>query len=119
MDLTESSNSSAAARPQRGESRTANGSVLQSVRSVARSWSMQTFFESLCSGVVPTGQKKHITIFTYDDTSRESILKQLRNTLGKNIQTLQDNSYFQIIRTENQCSKDKHLLEHWFKRQIL
>ena len=75
------------------------------------------FFESLCSGVVPTGQKKHITIFTYDDTSIESILKQLRNTLGKNIQTLQDNSYFQIIRTENQCSKDKHLLEHWLKRQ--
>lgn len=35
--------SSAAARPQRGESRTANGSVRQSVRSVARSWSMQTW----------------------------------------------------------------------------
>ena len=76
------------------------------------------FFESLCSGVVPTGQKKHITIFTYDDTSRESILKQLRNTLGKNIQTLQDNSYFQIIRTENQCSKDRKLFERWMRRQM-
>ena len=76
------------------------------------------FFESLCSGVVPTGQKKHITIFTYDDISRSAILKQLRSLTGTDLMTLQGNSYFQIIRTENQCSKDRQLFERWMRRQM-
>ena len=76
------------------------------------------FFYSLCSGVVPTDQKKHITIFTYDDISRSAILKQLRSLTGTDLMTLQGNSYFQIIRTKNQCSKDRQLFERWMRRQM-
>ena len=75
------------------------------------------FFESLCSGVVPVEQKKHITIFTYDDSSRSTILKQLRSLTGTDLMTLQGNCHFAIIRTENQCMKDKQRFDEWLKRQ--
>ena len=58
-------------------------------------------------------EKKYITIFTKDDSSRLSIITNLRN-MGINIQRLYAQSHFQIIYTEDDGEKNE--LSDFYKR---
>ena len=63
------------------------------------------FWDSLSHGIVPKEQKRHITIFTYDGTSRCQIIKNLCSLTCSDLSAIQSNSYFEIICTEL-CSRD-------------
>lgn len=74
------------------------------------------FWEVLCHGSVPKEEKRHITIFTYDTLSMRQILNQLRSLTRTDLLTLQSNSYFEVIRTEECKWEDKEKFENWIKR---
>ena len=69
------------------------------------------------SEIVPPDKKKYITIFTYDESSRMEILKQLRTFIGYDLSTLKSNCYFDIIRTSMCNYEDKNKFEAWITRQ--
>ena len=69
------------------------------------------------SEIVPPDKKKYITIFTYDESSRMEILKQLRTLIGYDLSTLKSNCYFDIIRTSMCNYEDKNKFEAWITRQ--
>ena len=76
------------------------------------------FWNSLCQGVVPIKEKRHITIFTHNDDSRRQILRQLRSLTGTDLTAIQGNCYFEIICSENCNGDDKERFESWINRQI-
>lgn len=74
------------------------------------------FFGKFCKGVIPIEEKKHVTIFTYDETSRIQILKQLRDLTGTDLLKLKSNCYFDIIRTSECSFLDKEKFDSFQKR---
>lgn len=77
----------------------------------------KNLFGSLCTGVVPKTRKKYITLFTRDETSRLSIFRQLSELTNTDLFDLQNNCYFEIIRT-NECNgMDYCKFQDWLKRQ--
>lgn len=74
------------------------------------------FFKKICNGVIPLNKKKHITIFTYNESSRMDVLKQLQILTNTDLLNLKHNSYFEIIRTESNGANDIDKLESWIAR---
>lgn len=77
------------------------------------------FFNALCSRIVPLDKKKHVTIFTYNESSRLEIYEQLRQLTGTDLMSLKSNCYFEIIRTSLCKYDDKDKFEKWISRQRL
>ena len=73
----------------------------------------RVLFDGICSGIVPSSEKKAITLFTYDEKSRMQILKQLRDLTGTDIHQIKSNCQFRMIRTSLRNDADKHLLDRW------
>lgn len=72
------------------------------------------FFKQISQGEsIEEKNKQYITIFTKDDDSRMSILKQLRK-MDVNMQRLYAQSHFQIICTEDDYYND--ILDDFYKR---
>lgn len=74
------------------------------------------FFEGLCNGVIPSREKKNVTFFTYDESSRLQILKQLRELTGTDLMKLKSNCYFEMIRTTCCGYEDKQKFEQWLAK---
>ena len=74
------------------------------------------FFSSLCTGIVPIEEKKHVTIFTFNESSRIQILKSLQEMPGVDRFKLISNCYFDIIRTSDCRGSDKDKLDNFLKR---
>ncbi len=70
-------------------------------------------FSGLSTGVVPLGEKKHITFFTYDESSRLQLLKHLRELTGSDLMKFKSNCQFEIIRTSCCEIEDKLKLKQW------
>ncbi len=77
------------------------------------------FFSSLCSNIVPLDKKKHVTMFTYNESSRQEIHEQLRKLTRTDLMSLKSNCYFEIIRTSLCEYDDKDKIEKWIYRQRL
>lgn len=71
----------------------------------------QSFFRNLCREENKAEDRKRVTIFTYDDSSRLSILRQLRDMNEKKMQLMFNNNDFQIICTTQCDYRDKKLFE--------
>lgn len=66
----------------------------------------QRFFRMQCRSDMKRSEGKRITIFTYDETARISILKQLREMNDKRTDLLMNQNAFQIFMTDG-CDDDK------------
>jgi hypothetical protein len=75
----------------------------------------QTFFRSLCREENKATDRKTVTIFTYDDSSRLSILRQLREMNDKKVQLMFNNNDFSIICTSQCDYRDRNLLERFLQ----
>ncbi len=74
------------------------------------------FFTGLYTGVVPSSEKKHVTLFTYDESSRLQLLKQLRELTGTDLMRLKSNCHFEIIRTSCCEDEDKQKFNQWLEQ---
>lgn len=74
-------------------------------------------FNSLCSGIVPIEKKKKITFFTYNESSRMDIHRQLSKLTGTDLMRMKSNSFMEFIRTENYAYDDKSKLNAWIDSQ--
>lgn len=73
----------------------------------------QEFFKTQCVDGLPRKDAKKITIFTYDDASRISILSQLRRMNENKTNLLYGQNDFKIIMTSKRdCPDLKAFLEH-------
>lgn len=77
----------------------------------------RNFFSSLSSGIIPKDKKKHITLFTLNESSRLELHEQLATLTGTDLMMLKNNSYFEIIRTSLCGSDDRVIFEKWIARQ--
>lgn len=69
------------------------------------------FFFDQSQPTMSEKQKKKITVFTFDDNSRLSILRHLRNMNGGSLEYLYANNDFSIICTDGKDSKDEYKLK--------
>lgn len=76
------------------------------------------FFSDQSQPNMNVEQKKKITIFTYDESSRLSILRQLRNMNGGSLEYLYANNDFSIICTDGKDSKDESKIKAFEKHMI-
>lgn len=77
----------------------------------------RNMFGSLCKGVMPITRKKHITLFTKDESSRMIILQQLSELTNTDLFNLQNNCYFEIIRANEYTGLDYNKFQDWINRQ--
>lgn len=73
------------------------------------------FFLDQSQPTMSEKQMKRITIFTYDENSRLSILRQLRNMNGGSLEYLYANNDFSIICTDGKDSKDENKINAFEK----
>lgn len=76
------------------------------------------FFSDQSQPTMSAKQKKKITIFTYDESSRLSILRQLRNMNGGSLEYLYANNDFSIICTNSKDSRDESKIKVFEKHMI-
>jgi hypothetical protein len=74
------------------------------------------FFAGLCTGVIPSSEKRNVTLFTYDENSRLQLLKQLRELTGTDLMRLKSNCHFEIIRTSCCEDEDKQKFNQWLEQ---
>lgn len=75
----------------------------------------RTFFKNICREENTIHDRKTVTIFTYDESSRLAILRQLREMNEKKMGLMFNNNDFRIIRTSECGYYDKPLLEEFIK----
>ena len=75
----------------------------------------RTFFKNICREENTVRDRKTITIFTFDETSRLAILRQLREMNEKKMGLMFNNNEFRIIRTSECGYHDKPLLDEFLK----
>lgn len=76
----------------------------------------RTFFKNICKEENAARDRKCVTIFTYDDTSRIAILRQLREMNDKKMQLMFNNNDFCIIRTSECYDQDNQLFVEFLNR---
>ena len=73
----------------------------------------RTFFKNICREENTSHDRKTVTIFTKDESSRLAILRQLREMNKKQMGLMFNNNHFRIIRTSDCEKTDKPLLEEF------
>lgn len=74
------------------------------------------FWESLSNNTIHTKDKKHITIFTYNDSSRYEIINSIKTIVRLDLLNIQSNNYVDIICTHDCSSQNNDKIKNWVNR---
>lgn len=74
------------------------------------------FWESLSNNTIHTKDKKHITIFTYNNSSRFEIINSIKAIEREDLLNIQSNAYVDIICTHECSSQSNDKIRDWTNR---
>lgn len=75
----------------------------------------KNFFKTQSQEYISSGNSKIITIFTFDNSSRLEILRQLRNMNGGSLEYLYSNNTFNIICTNGEDPRDDKMIQEFIQ----